>query len=103
MPPAETVSFLGFRVAPSRIEADPEKARAVAEWPQPSVQHKLQQFLGFAHFYRRFIPNCYTIDKFIVEVDASDAGMGAVLSQCADDVKMHPCAFFSQPKRGITI
>uniref|UniRef100_A0A674PJ94 Uncharacterized protein n=1 Tax=Takifugu rubripes TaxID=31033 RepID=A0A674PJ94_TAKRU len=34
---------------------------------------------------------------FVVEVDASDVGIGAVLSQrSADDQKMHPCAFFSQ-------
>ncbi|XP_073719444.1 uncharacterized protein [Misgurnus anguillicaudatus] len=34
--------------------------------------------------------------QFIVEVDASDVGVGAVLSQrSAKDGKVHPCAFFS--------
>ncbi|KAJ8347783.1 hypothetical protein SKAU_G00263720 [Synaphobranchus kaupii] len=34
--------------------------------------------------------------QFVVEVDASDTGVGAVLSQCsALDQKTHPCAFFS--------
>ncbi len=34
--------------------------------------------------------------QFIVEVDASDVGVGAVLSQhSSSDGKMHPCAFFS--------
>ncbi|KAI7806903.1 Pol polyprotein [Triplophysa rosa] len=34
--------------------------------------------------------------QFIVEVDASDVGVGAVLSQRAShDGKVHPCAFFS--------
>lgn len=34
--------------------------------------------------------------QFIVEVDASDVGVGAVLSQrSAKDNKVHPCAFFS--------
>ncbi|KAL2080706.1 hypothetical protein ACEWY4_024499 [Coilia grayii] len=34
-------------------------------------------------------------EQFIVEVDASDVGVGAVLSQrSADDRKVHPCAFF---------
>lgn len=35
--------------------------------------------------------------QFIVEVDASDSGVGAVLSQRSDpDGCFHPCAFFSQ-------
>ena len=35
--------------------------------------------------------------QFVVEVDASDVGVGAVLSQrAAEDSKLHPCAFFSR-------
>ena len=35
--------------------------------------------------------------QFIVEVDASDTGVGAILSQRSpDDHKIHPCAFFSR-------
>lgn len=34
--------------------------------------------------------------QFIVEVDASDSGVGAVLSQRCTDGKTHPCAFFSR-------
>lgn len=35
--------------------------------------------------------------QFVVEVDAANVGVGAVLSQrSADDQKLHPCAFFSQ-------
>lgn len=35
--------------------------------------------------------------QFIVEVDTSDVGVGAVLSQrSAEDQKLHPCAFFSR-------
>jgi len=34
--------------------------------------------------------------QFILEVDASDSGVGAVLSQQLDsDQRIHPCAFFS--------
>lgn len=35
--------------------------------------------------------------QFVVEVDASDVGVGAILSQrSAFDQKLHPCAFFSR-------
>ena len=34
-------------------------------------------------------------EQFILEVDASDTGVGAVLSQRAPDGKVHPCAYFS--------
>lgn len=35
--------------------------------------------------------------QFVVEVDASDTGVGAVLSQRSpEDHKMHPCAYFSR-------
>ena len=35
--------------------------------------------------------------QFVVEVDASDVGVGGVLSQrAAKDQKLHPCAFFSR-------
>ena len=36
--------------------------------------------------------------QFIVEVDASNVGVGSFLSQCsAGDNKVHPCAFYSHP------
>ena len=35
-------------------------------------------------------------EQFILEVDASDTGVGAVLSQRVPDGKVHPCAYFSR-------
>ena len=36
---------------------DPAKVLAVTEWLAPPNLKQLQHFLGFAHFYRRFIRN----------------------------------------------
>ncbi|TKS65685.1 Retrovirus-related Pol polyprotein [Collichthys lucidus] len=137
---ARTTSFLGFIVAEGRIQMDPAKVSAVSSWPIPESRKKLQQFLGFANFYRRFIRGYSVVAapltsltstkrpfewtpaadrafqslkarftsapilrmpdeerQFVVEVDASDVGIGAVLSQrSAEDGKMHPCAFYSR-------
>uniref|UniRef100_A0A3Q3APQ7 Gypsy retrotransposon integrase-like protein 1 n=1 Tax=Kryptolebias marmoratus TaxID=37003 RepID=A0A3Q3APQ7_KRYMA len=44
-------------------------------------------------------PILHSLDEdrqFIVEVDASSSGVGAVLSQVFDDNQLHPCAFFSK-------
>ena len=136
----KSATFLGFIVAEGSIQMDPAKVSAVTDWPVPENRKKLQQFLGFANFYRRFIRNYSTVAapltaltstkqpfawtpeankafatlkdrftsapilqmpdadrQFVVEVDASDVGVGAVLSQRAgEDNKLHPCAFFSR-------
>ena len=34
---------------------DPDKVKAVTEWPTPRNLRELRGFLGFANFYRRFI------------------------------------------------
>ena len=137
---ASTVSFLGFIISPGQILMDPAKVSAVADWATPTNRKKVQQFLGFANFYRRFIRNFSSVaaplhaltssgvnfvwgpraeeafnelkrrfttapiltvpdpqQQFVVEVDASNDGVGAILSQrAAGDNKMHPCAFLSR-------
>jgi len=48
------VEFLGFLISANGVEMDPEKIKAVAEWPMPNTVKEVQSFLGFANFYRRF-------------------------------------------------
>ncbi|XP_038822213.1 uncharacterized protein LOC120022396 [Salvelinus namaycush] len=136
---AQSVPFLGYIVSTEGIHMDPDKVKAVVDWPSPDSRKALQRFLGFANFYRRFVRNFSQIvasltaltsprvtfrwsdtaeaafaklksrfvsapiliapdpsRQFVVEVDASEVGVGAVLSQrSSSDDKMHPCAFLS--------
>ena len=36
---------------------DPDKIKAVSNWPTPTSVYDIQVFLGFANFYRHFIKN----------------------------------------------
>ncbi|KAK3506488.1 hypothetical protein QTP70_002091 [Hemibagrus guttatus] len=52
-----TMTFLGYVITRQGVEMDVTKVQAVTEWPSPTTVKKLQRFLGFANFYRRFIRN----------------------------------------------
>lgn len=49
------VEFLGFIVSSSGISMDPSRVQTIKEWPEPECIFDVQQFVGFANFYRRFI------------------------------------------------
>ncbi|KAI2657504.1 putative mitochondrial protein [Labeo rohita] len=52
-----SVPFLGYIVSAEEVRLDPNKVKAVVDWPIPNSRKALQRFLGFARFYRRFIRN----------------------------------------------
>lgn len=47
--------FLGFIVSDNGLRMAQDKVDAVLDWPTLTKVRELQQFLGFANFYRRFI------------------------------------------------
>ena len=49
------VWYLGHIVSSKGIETDPEKVRCVSDWPTPTDQRSLKQFMGLASYYRRFV------------------------------------------------
>ena len=55
------VSFLGHIVSPKGITTDPSKTDKVASWPTPTSKRDVQQFLGLANYYRRFIKDFASI------------------------------------------
>ena len=70
--------------------------------PQVQCQWSPQADLAFKRLWESFnsapiltLPDISL--QFVVEVDASDLGIGAVLSRCSKtDDKLHPCAFLSR-------
>ena len=118
------MTFLGHIISPNGIYPDPDKTSKVTEWPTPRSLKEVQQFLGLANYYRRFVKDFAAVAKplhkltekgvpflwtdqcqgcfntlkslltsapilalpdwskpFIVDTDASDQAIGAVLSQ----------------------
>jgi hypothetical protein len=126
----KSVSFLGHVISEEGIATDPEKTRAVTEWPVPTCTRDVRAFLGLAGYYRRFVRDFAVLaaplhdlikndrkfdwsedaqlsfdalkgaltsppilamptdyDEVIVDTDASDGAIGAVLSQRQDGVE----------------
>ena len=116
--------YLGHVISDKGVKPNPEKVRAVKEYPVPKNHKELKQFLGLVGYYRRFIKDFSSITQpftsllrknipfkwemrqqinfekikqlllsepilqypdfnkeFILTTDASDEGIGAVLSQ----------------------
>ena len=59
----ERVDYLGMIITHNHIEMDPVKLSGIRDWPTPTKVKHVQQFLGFANFYRRFIPDYANISK----------------------------------------
>lgn len=48
--------YLGYVVTENGIETDPRKLQAIHDWKVPQNKKDVQSLLGFANFYREFIP-----------------------------------------------
>ena len=55
------LQFLGHMVSSKGIRPLEEKVQAVRDFPTPSTQRQLHEFLDMINFYHRFIPNCAQI------------------------------------------
>ena len=65
--------YLGFIVrAGEGIQMDPEKVKAVAKWAPPTTVKGVRGFLGFANFYRRFIPDFSAVVRPLTDLTHKD-------------------------------
>jgi hypothetical protein len=46
--------YLGFVISSNELKMDPEKVRAIVEWPSPRSMFEVSMFHGLARLYRNF-------------------------------------------------
>ena len=65
--------YLGHVITGSTIAPDPQKLEGVKEWPVPKSVSDVRSFLGFANFFRRFVPHYADIARHLDEVTGRNA------------------------------
>ena len=58
---APSIAYLGHVISAQGVAMDPEKVKAVVEWPQPRSARAVRGFLGLAGYYRKFVHGFGTI------------------------------------------
>ncbi|KAL0867440.1 hypothetical protein ABMA27_008227 [Loxostege sticticalis] len=57
------VSYLGHVITDDGVKPNPEKTKAVQNFPQPKCPKDIKSLMGLVSYYRRFIPNLSKIAK----------------------------------------
>ena len=68
----DRIAFLGHIVSGEDIAVDPEKVKAVKEWPVPRTVTEIRSFLGLAGYYRKFIKDFSKIARALTNLTKKD-------------------------------
>ncbi|KAL5516318.1 hypothetical protein EMCRGX_G001611 [Ephydatia muelleri] len=114
--------YLGHIVGNGMVQPERSKLQGVEAFSTPKTKKEVRCFLGLTGYYRKFIPDYASIAASLTDLtrktspnqvvwneraqtlrgtlcckpDASDVGVGAVLSQVDDTGADHPVAYFSR-------
>ena len=98
-----SLDFLGHHVDTTGIRLLEDKVRTIRNFPQPTSQRKLREFVGLVNFYHRFIPHGATLLqplnlflskstlKTLIWSDAATSAFNAIKDALADaTLLVHP-------------
>ena len=63
-----SVAYLGHVVSKDGLSMDPDKIKAILEWPAPKNVTELRSFLGLIGYYRKFLGNFGEVSAPLVEL-----------------------------------
>ena len=64
--------YVGFFNSKEGLKMDPEKVKAIQEWPSPKNISEVRSFHGLSSFYQKFIRNFSKISAPIIETIKKD-------------------------------
>lgn len=64
----KSIIYLGHIVGGGCIKADPDRVRAITDYPTPKTIRQVRSFLGLAGWYRRFISNFSAVSAPITDL-----------------------------------
>ncbi|KAI0998467.1 hypothetical protein K3495_g9725, partial [Podosphaera aphanis] len=92
----ESTTFLGFIISPKGLSMDPSKIQTIVDWKPPINDRGVRSFLGFANFYRRFIPDYSKIATPLFSLTRKNAKF-IWTSACQKSFDTFKLAFTSKP------
>ena len=68
----EEIAYLGFLISADGLRMDPEKVKAILEWPTPKNVGEVRSFNCLASFYKKFIRNFSSVCNGMIETIRED-------------------------------
>jgi hypothetical protein len=94
----QSVTYLGNIISSEGLSPDPEKSKAILDWPQPRTKTDIRGFLGLCNYYGTFMPRYAEIAGPLTEATTNKfPDSFEELSPPAMTAFMKICEYWSNP------